>query len=147
MKFCVVINYCVFVSAALRRRHVTCRFVIVSAGVSRIITTVCVASLRDCAARGMTRLISQMYCSVTAEVCLGQAAAAFSSPHCTYKCQGYHRCANNKHIYFRCSVGFHLRLICHESTEGPQLNTVLNVDRETRSVICLLFYLAPYSTP
>ena len=41
---------------------------------------------------------------------------------------------------------FSLRLICHESTVGPQLNTVLNVDREKRSVICLVVYSAPCSS-
>lgn len=53
----------------------------------------------------------------------------------------HHGCANNKHIYFTCSVGFLFKVNMSQTTVGPQFNTVLNVDREKHSVICLVVYL------
>lgn len=37
-----------------------------------------------------------------------------------------------------CSVGFFFKVKCRQTTVGPQLNTVLNVYRD--SVICLVDY-------
>lgn len=45
-----------------------------------------------------------------------------------------------------CSVGFFFKVKCRQTTVGPQLNTVLNVYREKRSVICLVVYFL-CSTP
>lgn len=79
-----------------------------------------------------------MFCVVTAAVCLGRAAAAFFffSPVGTSA-----REIVDVPIISTSTpcVQFYLRLIC-QTTAGPQLNTVLNVDREKGSVICLVVY-------
>lgn len=44
------------------------------------------------------------------------------------------------------SVWFCLRLICHETTEGPQWKAILNIDRETQCFTMFTIYFL-CSTP